>query len=59
MLRDLATTVTSLPAQELGHREQLCDAAKALYLALEAAEGPREGTALTPEQEVRLLHIIE
>jgi hypothetical protein len=59
MLRDLATTVTSLPAQELPHREELCDAAKALYLALEAAERPREDTALTPEQEVRLLHIME
>jgi len=59
MLRDLATTVTSLPAQELAHREEFCDAAKALYLALEAAEGPRQGAALTPEQEVRLLHIME
>ena len=59
MLRDLATTVTSLSVQELAHREGLCDAAKALYLSLEAAEGSREGTALTPEQEVRLLPIME
>jgi hypothetical protein len=35
ILRDLATTVAAIPAEDLLHRDSLRDAAKALYLALE------------------------
>lgn len=60
ILHELAKTVASLPAGDLVHREALCDAAKAFYLALEADKRKSDGTAnLTPEKEVRLLHILE
>lgn len=60
ILYELAKTVASLPAGDLAHRQALCDAAKALYLALEAGKRQSDGTAeLTPEEEVRLLHILE
>lgn len=36
ILRDLATTVAAMPAEDLAHRESLRDSAKALYVALEA-----------------------
>jgi len=35
ILCDLAKTVAALPPEDLTHRESLCEAAKALYLALE------------------------
>ena len=35
ILHDLATTVTAVPPADIGHREVLRDAAKALYLALD------------------------
>ena len=60
MLHDLAKTVESSPAQEFAHRATLRDAAKAFYLALERdAHGRATSAELTPEQEVRLLHIME
>jgi len=60
ILHDLAKTVASFPAGDLAHREALRVAAKALYLALETDEGARDNTTdLTPEEEVRLLHILE
>jgi hypothetical protein len=34
ILRDLAKTAAAVPPEDLFHREALCDAAKALYLAL-------------------------
>jgi hypothetical protein len=37
ILRDLAATVTAMPAQDVAHRETLADAAKALHRALAAA----------------------
>ena len=60
ILHDLAKTVASFPAGDLAHREALRVAAKALYLALETDEGARDNaTDLTPDEEVRLLHILE
>ena len=58
ILRELAKTVTALPATDVTHREALREAAKALYLAL-AREGANDKAGLTPDEEVRLLHILE
>jgi hypothetical protein len=61
ILRDLAKTVSSLPANDLAHRAALRDAAQALYSALQAAErdGADKTSALTAKEEVQLLHIME
>ena len=60
ILHDLANTVASFPASDFAHRETVRDAAKALYLALESDEGGRGSkTDLTPDEEMRLLHILE
>jgi hypothetical protein len=60
ILRDLAKTAASLPADDFSHREALRDAAQALYLALAGDERGRDDTAdLTAQDEVRLLHIME
>jgi hypothetical protein len=60
ILHELAKTVASLPAGDLAHREVLYDAARAFYLALEADTRRNDGTDdLTPDEEVRLLHILE
>lgn len=60
ILRDLAKTVASLPAADIAHRAALCDAAKSFYLALQPEGSQGDDIAdLTPEQEVRLLHILE
>ena len=61
ILRDLARTVSSLPASDLGHRADLRDAAQALHSALQAEDkGSSDETYdLTPDEEVRLLHIME
>ena len=61
ILRDLAKTATCLPASDHAHRAVLRDAALTLYSALQATDQSGEdGTAgLTPQEEVRLLHIME
>jgi hypothetical protein len=61
ILRDLAKTVNSLPASDIAHRAVLRDAARALYSALQAGDqGSRDETSdLTPQEELRLLHIME
>ena len=61
ILRDLAKTVSSLPASDLAHRAVLRDAAQSLYSALQAADqgSADETSGLTPQEEVRLLHIME
>ncbi len=63
ILRDLAKTVTSLPPEDVSHREALRDAAKALYGALNAGTHKNKDkddiSNMTPDQEVRLLHIME
>lgn len=58
ILENLAKTVAALPAADAAHREVLRDAAKALYLAL-SNEPDDDLSKLTPEDEVRLLHILE
>ena len=58
ILRDLAKTVAALPATDITHREALRDAAKTLYLAL-ARGGSDDNASLTPDQEMRLMHILE
>jgi len=63
ILRDLAKTVAALPAADIAHRAALRDAAKAFYLALDADERgssvENDIANMTPEEEVRLLHIME
>jgi hypothetical protein len=61
ILRDLAKTVNSLPRSDFTYRAVLQDAAQALYSALQAGDqGSGDETSdLTPEEEVRLLHIME
>jgi hypothetical protein len=63
ILRDLAKTAASLPAADVAHREALRDAAAALSSALGGgAPGSNDDAsvaALTPDEEVRLLHIME
>jgi hypothetical protein len=60
ILHDLARTAVSLPVSDFPHREVVRDAAKALYLAFESDKDERDSTAtLTPDEEVRLLHILE
>jgi len=59
ILRDLAKTASSLPAADMAHHAELCDAAKSLYLALKPEGAGDEGSDLTPDEEVRLLHIME
>jgi hypothetical protein len=61
ILRDLAKTVSSLPANDLAHRAALHDAAQALYSALQTAErdGADETSRLTAKEEAQLLHIME
>ncbi|MGB7097755.1 MAG: hypothetical protein WBD95_03175 [Xanthobacteraceae bacterium] len=63
ILRDLAKTVASLPPADVAHREALRDAAGALYLALKADEHESKNqddlTGMTPDEEVRLLHLME
>ena len=63
ILRDLAKTVVSMPLSDVAHREVLRDAAQALYLALKVEPGEGKDkddvSQLTPEEEVRLLHIME
>jgi hypothetical protein len=60
ILHELAKTVASLPADDLAHREALCDAARAFHLALEGDKRKSDDPSdLTPEEEVRLLHILE
>jgi hypothetical protein len=60
ILHDLAKTVASLPVSDFPHREAVRDAAKALYLAFESDESSRNSTAaITPDEDVRILHILE
>jgi hypothetical protein len=57
ILRDVARTVSAIPAGDAAHRDALRDAAKALYDAL--AVDPENIPNMTPEDEVLLLHVIE
>jgi hypothetical protein len=67
ILSDLARTVPSMPADDIAHRDALCDAARSLYRSLRAippTSPPRNDHCddldqLTPEEQVLLLHILE
>jgi hypothetical protein len=61
ILRDLARTVAAVPPSDAEHREALREAAEALYLALAPDDVRRDDGAsdLTPDEEVRLLHVME
>ena len=60
ILRELAKSAAALPAGDIPNRTTLCDAAKSLYLALQPEGAHRDDIAdLTPDEEVRLLHILE
>ncbi len=63
ILRDLAKTVAAVPPADDAHRDALRTAAKALYLALgteaQKNKDKDEISNMTPDQEVRLLHIME
>jgi hypothetical protein len=74
ILKDLASTVASMPPDDANHREGLQAAAGALYRALRRKDGGGERkvtksgpkhdkkddpSALTPEEEVLLLHVLE
>jgi hypothetical protein len=61
ILRDLARTVAAVPPSDAEHREALREAAEALYLALAPDDVRGDGAAsdLTPDEEVRLLHVME
>jgi hypothetical protein len=61
ILRDLAKTVNSLPARDIVHRATLRDAAQTLCSALQPSGQccGDETAGLTPQEEVRLLHIME
>lgn len=58
ILENLAKTVSAFPPEQVAHHDLLRDAAKALYLSLTANPGD-DVSKLTPEEEVRLLHILE
>ena len=74
ILGQLANTVATMPVDDTEHRNALRDAAKGLYLALADKPTRRPGkiaaqipsrkreidiSELSPDEEVRLLHIME
>jgi hypothetical protein len=60
ILRDLATTVSSVPPADAAHRDALRDGAKALYLALDPRSNDKADIArMSPDEEVLLLHVLE
>ncbi len=59
ILRELAKTATSLQKDDIVHREDLREAAKRFYAALEPDPRDTDVANLSPDEEVRLLHIME
>jgi hypothetical protein len=63
ILLDLAKSASSVALPDGAHRDGLRDAAKALYLALDAdgsqSEPDNDISKITPDQEVLLLHVME
>ena len=59
ILEGLAGTASAMPQHDAAHREALRDAARALADALAAPGEHPEGDAMTPDEEVLLLHIME
>lgn len=62
ILTELAKTVSAIPSDD-PHRDSLADGASALTTALrrfaKTRAGASDGDDLTPEDEVKLLHILE
>ncbi len=63
ILHDLAKTIVALPSADVADRLLMLEGAKALYLALDhnSAESATEseGSELTADEELRLLHLME
>lgn len=59
ILQQLANTAGSLQKDDIVHREELRDAAKSLYVALRPDPHDTDVANLSPEEAVRLLHILE
>jgi hypothetical protein len=57
ILRDLAKTVSAVPAGDVIHRDELREAAKALSDAL--AADADDVARMAPDEEVLLLHVME
>ena len=57
ILRDLAKTVSAVPAGDVIHRDELREAAKALSDAL--AADADDVARMAPDDEVLLLHVME
>lgn len=58
ILQELAKTVSAFSPEQVAQRDLLRDATKALYLSL-TVNPDDDVSTLTPEEEVRLLHILE
>lgn len=58
ILQKLAQTISAFPPEQTAHHDLLQGAVKTLYLSLITNPGDDIST-LTPEEEVRLLHILE
>ena len=59
ILSELAKTAASLQKDDIVHRQELREAAKSLYAALEVDPRDTDVANLSPEEAVRLLHIME
>lgn len=65
ILEELAKTVPAIPPAEASHRDALADAAAVLAAALQPVQSAGQDGAeddladMTPDEEVRLLHILE
>jgi len=59
ILRELAKTATSLQKDDIVHREELREAAKSFYAALQPDPRDTDASKLSPDEAVRVLHIME
>jgi hypothetical protein len=59
ILRELAKTAASLQKDDIVHREDLREAAKSFYESLKPDPRDSDISKLSPEEAVRLLHIME
>lgn len=59
ILRELAKTAGSLQKDDIVHREELRNAAQSFYVALKPDPRDSDVANLSPDEAVRLLHILE
>ncbi len=59
ILRDLAKTAARLQKDDIVHREELREAAKSFHDALKPDPRDSDVSALSPDEAVRILHIME